>query len=495
MNYIEFKEKIMKKKRVVLSILVTLVISTATACGTDQTAAISTNNTSPTVSESVVSEDVAIADDTPDETVTKTEGARTSEVIDLAFEITSDIDVYDYGYVDGAREYILKDAPLATGTLIHAFRETSDGYYQIEYGTENGYILKDSEGLSETDIGYILSDVTKNYEMLFDYTLYNGPSIHYGKSDIKLSKGDTVEIIGIAENGWLKTKDGFISFNGFAKEIVPKDTTVATTTTEAPATDTTTTTTASDTVTAAATTTTIATVTNTGTVTTEVQARDKMDEFLKLYPNGTHWGYATYYTDNNGTRYCACDAYAYMASDYIFGNAPYTSVPVNINNIRVGDIITQNGSSTGANYGHRSVCIGIDTVNGCILTAAGNANGTVFYFNMFKISEVISVVTRYSNTSWSRANQQVSDIKVMGCEMGYSAIPINDCVYLIYYGDGGLAETAGPAGKAYYDAYIAEHPVEVWVPEYEEELGMPETLDDKFTLGGTGDPANADRVD
>ncbi len=478
------------KKRVVLSILATLVISTISACGTDQTAAISTNNTSPTVSESAVSEDVAVSENVTDETVTETEGARTSEVIDLAFEITSDIDVYDYEYVDGTREYILKDTPLTTGTLIHAFRETSDGYYQIEYGTENGYILKDSEGLSETDIGYILSDVTKNYEMLFDYILYNGPSIHYGKSDIQLSKGDTVEIIGIAENGWLKTKDGWISFNGFAKEIVPKDTTVATTTTEAPATDTTTTTTTtSDTVTAAATTTTttIATVTNTGAVTTEVQARDKMDEFLKLYPNGTHWGYDTYYTANNGTRYCACDAYAYMASDYIFGNAPYTSVTVNINNIRIGDIITQNGSLTGASYGHRSVCIGVDPVNGCILTAAGNANGTVLYFNMFKISEVISVVTRYSNTSWSRANQQVSDIKVVGCEMGYSAIPINDCVYLIYYGDGGLAETAGPAGKAYYDAYIAEHPVEAWVPNISPEDVVPA---ESLNLDDIWDPNN-----
>ena len=68
-------------------------------------------------------------------------------------------------------------------------------------------------------------------------------------------------------------------------------------------------------------------------------------------------------------------------------------------------------------------------------------------------------------------------------------------VYLIYYSDGGIASTGGPAGKAYYDAYIAEHPVEVWVPEYEEEWGTAETLDDKFTLGEGGDPANADRVD
>lgn len=472
------------KKRVLFSIIATLVISSITACGTEQTAAVSTDTTS-TVSESAVGEDVAVSENVTDETVAEDEGAsetRTVSDIDLAFEVTEDMDIYSYTNGD----YVLKDEGLLTGTLVHAYGETSDGYYHIEYGSDNGYVLKDSEGLSETDIGYILSDVTKNYEMLFDYTLYNGPSIHYGKSDIQLSKGDTVEIIGIAENGWLKTKDGWISFNGFAKEIVPKDTTVATTTTETPATDTTTatTTTTSDTVTAAATTTTtVATVTNTGTVTTEVQARDKMDEFLKLYPNGTHWGYDTYYTANNGTRYCACDAYAYMASDYIFGNAPYTSVPVNINNIRVGDIITQNGSTTGANYGHRSVCIGIDPVNGCVITAAGNANGTVFYSNYFPISEVISVVTRYSNASWSRANQSVSEMKTMGCHMGYSLCLTSFNVYIMYYADGGIAESIGPAGKAYYDAYIAENPVEAWVPEYEEEWGTLENLDEKLASG------------
>ena len=482
------------KKRVLFSIIATLLISSITACGTDQTAAVSTDTTS-TVSESAVSEDVAVSENATDEMVTETEGAsevRTITDIDLAFEVTEDMDIYSYTNGD----YVLKDEGLLTGTLVHAYGETSDGYYQVEYGIKDyGFIPTDAEGLTETDIGYILSDVTKNYEMLFDYTLYNGPSTHYGKSDIQLSKGDTVEVIGIAENGWLKTKDGFISFNGFAKEIVPKDTTVATTTTEAPATDTTTTTT-SDTVTAAATTTTtVATVTNTGTVTTEVQARDKMDEFLKLYPNGTHWGYDTYYTANNGTRYCACDAYAYMASDYIFGNAPYTSVPVNINNIRIGDIITQNGSETGASYGHRSVCIGIDPVNGLVITAAGNANGSVFYFNLFHISEVISVVTRYSNTSWSRTSQQITDVTGGYYRMGYSAIPDKYKIYLIYYSDGSIAETTGPAGDAYYNSYIAEHPVEAWVPEYEEEWGTAETLDDKFTLGEGGDPANADRVD
>ena len=461
MNYFEFKEKFMKKKRVVLSILATLVISTISACGTDQTAAISTNNITPTVSESVVSEDVAIADDTPDETVTETEGARTSEVIDLAFEITSDIDVYDYGYVDGAREYILKDAPLATGTLIHAFRETSDGYYQIEYGTENGYILKDSEGLSETEIGYILSDVTKNYEMLFDYTLYNGPSIHYGKSDIQLFKGDTVEIIGIAENGWLKTKDGFISFNGFAKEIVPKDTTVATTT-ETPASDTTTTTTTttSDTFTAAATTTTttIATVTNTGTVTTEVQARDKMDSFLSSYPEDSSWGWDKYYTASNGKTYCACDAYAYMASDYVFGNAPYVSIPVNFNNIRIGDIITQNGSTTGAAYGHTSVCIGVDIASGYVITAEGNCEGLVHMGRPIPISEIIGVTTRYSNTSWVRESASVSYTDVYtggGYDFGYKVFYKNYAVYVVYYTDGSLTSMGGPKGTDYYNSHFA----------------------------------------
>ena len=487
------------KKKVLFSILATLLISTATACGTDQTASVSTDTTL-TISESVVSEDVAVSDNATDETVPEDEGTstvRTVSDIDLAFEVTSDTDVYEYVYIDGVREYIKEDEGLLTGTLVHAYGETSDGYYQIEYGTNNGYILKDSEGLSETDIGYILSDVTKNYEMLFDYTLYNGPSIHYGKSDIQLSKGDTVEIIGIAENGWLKTKDGFISFNGFAKEIVPKDTTVATTT-EAPACDTTTTnTTTSDTVTAAATTTTtttVATVTNTGTVTTEVQARDKVNAFMQAYPEGTPWGWGSSYTAYNGKTYWACDGLAYWLSDYIFGNAPYTSIPVNINTIRVGDILT-----TTTNNGHRCVCIGIDPVNACIITADGNypandGQDIIHYGLIYEPSEITSVVTRYANTSWSRLNQQVTDVKIGYCEMGYPLLTRGK-MYLINYADGSIAETAGPAGDIYYNSYIAEHPVEPWVPEYEEEWGTAETLDDKFTLGEGGDPANADRVD
>lgn len=424
------------KKKVLFSIIVTLVISTATACGTEQTAAVSTDTTS-TVSESTVSEDVAIADDTPDETATETEGAseaRTVSDIDLAFEITSDTDVYEYVYIDGVREYVLKDEGLLTGTLVHAYGETSDGYYQVEYGTENGYILKDSEGLSETDIGYILSDVTKNYEMLFDYTLYNGPSIHYGKSDMQLSKGDTVEIIGIAENGWLKTKDGFISFNGFAKEIVPKDTTVATTTTEAPATDTTTTvsttetTTTSDTcstetsVVSDATTTTTnvttPTVSTSGSGITEQQAIAKIAELVKTYPAGTSWGWDKSYTANNGKSYVACDAFAYMASDYIFGSASYTQIPFNINTVRAGDIIV--GTS-----GHTSICMGVVVTGGSntgdtpnkIIVGHGNVDGDyydngghyqldngghVVWLTYKAASDISYVITRYNNTAFVR---------------------------------------------------------------------------------------------
>ena len=144
---------------------------------------------------------------------------RTVAQVSISFEVTGDINVYDYGYVDGAREYVLKEDVLVSGTLIHAYGETSDGYYQIEYGTEWGYILKDNENLSETDIGYVLIETDKEYELLCDYIPYAGPSVHYDKNETTLLKGETVHVIGVAENGWLKTEEGyFISYNGYLKE-------------------------------------------------------------------------------------------------------------------------------------------------------------------------------------------------------------------------------------------------------------------------------------
>ncbi len=422
------------KKRVLLSIIAILLISTATACGTDQTAAVSTDTTS-TVSESAVSEDVAVSENATDETVTETEGARTSEVIDLAFEIISDTDVYDYGYVDGVREYILKDEGLTAGTLVHAYGETSDGYYHIEYGSDNGYVLKDSEGLSETDIGYLISDMNADYEVMSDCFLYTGPSVHYSKNTDKLTKGDTVTVIGMAENGWLKTEGGWVSYNGYLKEKV---TSVATTTTTIAPTTTSTTTTTTDTSTTVVDTTTPAcstetettvvsettttvvapTVSTTGSGMTEQQAIAKIAELVKTYPAGTSWGWDKSYTANNGKSYVACDAFAYMASDYIFGSASYTQIPFNINTVRAGDIIV--GTS-----GHTSICMGVVVTGGSntgdtpnkIIVGHGNVDGDyydngghyqldngghVVWLTYKAASDISYVITRYNNTAFVR---------------------------------------------------------------------------------------------
>lgn len=433
------------KKIIFLTILLLLLFGCSRETVSDNSASNSENSIS---NDMIVSEDsVNVSNDS----VLESDNTIQRDIldVDLAFEATQDISFYEYKSVNGVNDYILKDDLISTGTLIHAYRKTSDGYYQVEFTRdgieERGYVVIDDEALVETDIAYVLSNIDEEFEVITDYTPHYGPGIYYEKCKDAIEKGTIVNIVAITDNGWFMTEDGyFISNNVFAKDINEDNESVSTTeskesnvsdlseqsndstnttsqstttdnsnTTNSTSTDSTTNIVASD-----------AASSNSGI--TEVNARDKVNTFLTtVYPEGTVWGWENSYTAYNGKKYWACDGFAYMLSDYIFGNAPYTSIPVDISRIRIGDILT-----TTTNNGHRCVVIGIDMTTGNIFTADGNCDGKVTYKLYSEISEITGVVTRYSDTSWVRGQSQV--IKVVWGD--YNIVnPFNYQFQLNYY--------------------------------------------------------------
>ena len=429
-------------------------------------------------SENSISNDMIVSEDSvnvSNDSVLESDNTIQRDIldVDLAFEATQDISFYDYKSVNGVNDYILKDDLISTGTLIHAYRKTSDGYYQVEFTRdgieERGYVIIDDEALVETDIAYVLSNIDEEFEVVTDYTPHYGPGIYYEKCKDAIEKGTIVNIIAITDNGWFMTEDGyFISNNVFAKDINEDNVSVSTaeskdsnvsdlseqsndstnTTSQSTTTDNSNTTDSANT-NSTSTTPVVApsgSASNSGI--TEVQARDKVNTFLQtVYPEGTTWGWDNSYTAYNGKKYWACDGFAYMLSDYIFGNAPYTSIPVDISTIRIGDILT-----TTVNNGHRCVCIGI--VHGkdnqdFIMTADGNCDGKVTYKLHRDISEITGVVTRYSDTNWRRYSEGITgnvDKIVIGyvnelCyafENYYYPINIEYPTITLYYGDGSV---------------------------------------------------------
>ena len=117
-------------------------------------------------SENSISNDMIVSEDSvnvSNDSVLESDNTIQRDIldVDLAFEATQDISFYEYKSVNGVNDYILKDDLISTGTLIHAYRKTSDGYYQVEFTRdgieERGYVVIDDEALVETDIAYVLS--------------------------------------------------------------------------------------------------------------------------------------------------------------------------------------------------------------------------------------------------------------------------------------------------------------------------------------------------
>ena len=104
-------------------------------------------------------------------------------------------------------------------------------------------------------------------------------------------------------------------------------------------------------------------------------------EAEKGMPSGTQWDTSSFY--NYGTRAFtgygnayACSAFAGALSDYIFGKDAPVTKHQNFGDIKVGDIIDFNDSSTG--YGHAVLVIGLHpTTMDSLLLTNGNVSGEV----------------------------------------------------------------------------------------------------------------------
>ena len=124
---------------------------------------------------------------------------------------------------------------------------------------------------------------------------------------------------------------------------------------------------------------------------TEANIKSMLAEAEKGMPSGTKWDTSSFY--NYGTRAFtgygnayACSAFAGALSDYIFGKDAPVTKHQDFGNIKVGDIIDFNDSSTG--YGHAVLVIGLQptTVDSFLLTN-GNVSGNVRWNRYSYVSE------------------------------------------------------------------------------------------------------------
>ena len=124
---------------------------------------------------------------------------------------------------------------------------------------------------------------------------------------------------------------------------------------------------------------------------TEANIKSMLAEAEKGMPSGTKWDTSSFY--NYGTRAFtgygnayACSAFAGALSDYIFGKDAPVTKHQDFGNIKVGDIIDFNDSSTG--YGHAVLVIGLQptTVDSLLLTN-GNVSGKVRWNRYSYVSE------------------------------------------------------------------------------------------------------------
>ena len=114
---------------------------------------------------------------------------------------------------------------------------------------------------------------------------------------------------------------------------------------------------------------------------TEENIKAMLAEAEKGMPSGTQWDTSSFY--NYGTRAFtgygnayACSAFAGALSDYIFGKDAPVTKHQNFGDIKVGDIIDFNDSSTG--YGHAVLVIGLHpTTMDSLLLTNGNVSGEV----------------------------------------------------------------------------------------------------------------------
>ena len=107
---------------------------------------------------------------------------------------------------------------------------------------------------------------------------------------------------------------------------------------------------------------------------TEENVLEILEELKEEYPTGTEWGAGKYYNSPTLGPAYECAAFAFMASDRIFGTLPVRTHR-NYDNIRPGDIIEMKNSS-GQTYHWCVVATDIDS-EGYFQVTSGNSGGKV----------------------------------------------------------------------------------------------------------------------
>ena len=110
--------------------------------------------------------------------------------------------------------------------------------------------------------------------------------------------------------------------------------------------------------------------------------KEILEELKEEYPEGTAWGQEKTYTSPTIGTGRACNAFAYVISDEIFGQFAPLTKHQNFDDIKVGDIVWVKNSDT--NYSHLFVITDIeeDICRG----VSGNSNSKVEWRGRVRIS-------------------------------------------------------------------------------------------------------------
>ena len=120
-----------------------------------------------------------------------------------------------------------------------------------------------------------------------------------------------------------------------------------------------------------------------GKVISEEAIWEILSVYQKLYPDGTAWGQERYHFSPIFGGGYACDAWAYMISDALWGEAKYTTHH-DLEQTKIGDIVYFYNNETDNRHwavvtGHGTTFAGIGMEYDYFETCDGNANGKVIW--------------------------------------------------------------------------------------------------------------------
>lgn len=116
-----------------------------------------------------------------------------------------------------------------------------------------------------------------------------------------------------------------------------------------------------------------------GKAVTEENIWEILAEYQERYPTGTTWGQERTYTSPTFGYGAACDAWAYMISDALWGDASYTT-HTDLNQVKAGDIVYLYNQETRS--GHWLVVTGIGSDSegfSYFISCDGNNGGKVMW--------------------------------------------------------------------------------------------------------------------